>query len=621
MASRLDVLYRSHGKPTSVKQPAILDDPVQKPSEELESLVGLQLTSRGIIDGTCQQSSKELEALQCGSHNDEGLPDPVRSLLAMVEAHHSLLCAHVQEKHFALLKHIDGLTLPSQQSSSGLFDGGSQQDTRHGAKGERLSMLREATQHHGLDKRVLESCAIRLPDSNCNDVGCDDFHSSGAGAELGTDMADHEYEGIRKLRKSGTTLSAASVLTRAVRLGNALIKEAVSESRLDIFVSVLIVANVIVIILQSQWEGYKASVALGREKDFGGQGVEPYFDVCQHAFTGFYILELLIRLRVHKLEYFKKVSNVFDTCLVLFSLVELAIMVPLGTGSSMSFYMLRLVRLCKLVRVLRVVRVMRLVQSLHVLVHSIMSSIPSLVWSMVLLFLLILMSGLFLCQFLADYILEDRNPFETREWVYTYYGGAARATLTMFEATMSGCWPNYSRTLIEDVSPWYALFFVFYIAGVVFAVTRVISAIFLRETMQVASQQADMLVAEMKMDRDKLVAKLRVFFEQMKKSADGMVDREEFEAMLKEPKVRMWFRGLDLHIHEYVSLYNLINTNDLNGTISLDDFVDGVSRLKGQARSVDILSVGMDVRKIKEQVEDIANSLITLDGGKQLRSK
>jgi len=217
--------------------------------------------------------------------------------------------------------------------------------------------------------------------------------------------------------------------------------------------------------------------------------------------------------------------------------------------------------------------------------------------------------------------LEDRNPFETREWVYTYYGGAARATLTMFEATMSGCWPNYSRTLIEDVSPWYALFFVFYIAGVVFAVTRVISAIFLRETMQVASQQADMLVAEMKMDRDKLVAKLRVFFEQMKKSADGMVDREEFEAMLKEPKVRMWFRGLDLHIHEYVSLYNLINTNDLNGTISLDDFVDGVSRLKGQARSVDILSVGMDVRKIKEQVEDIANSLITLDGGKQLRSK
>merc|ERR1719221_872396 len=123
-------------------------------------------------------------------------------------------------------------------------------------------------------------------------------------------------------------------------------------------------------------------------------------------------------------------------------------------------------------------------------------------WSMALLAMIIMISGLLMCQFLRAFILDEREPMATRKWVYEMYGSTARATLTMFEATMSGCWPNYSRTLIEEVSPWFGLFFVVYIAGVVFAVTRVISAIFLRETLQVASQQADMLVAEMKMDRD-----------------------------------------------------------------------------------------------------------------------
>merc|ERR1740129_2198445 len=256
-----------------------------------------------------------------------------------------------------------------------------------------------------------------------------------------------------------------------------------------------------------------------------------------------------------------------------------------------------------LVRVLRVIRVMKLFQSLNILVHAIISSIPSLVWSMLLLMLIVLMSGLFMCQVVADYITDDQNPLDTRNWVYDHYGGASRATLTMFEATMSGCWPNYSRRLIEEVSVWYAVFFVLYIAGVVFAVTRIISAIFLRETLQVASQEADILLAEDKRQREGLMFKLADFFKEADQSGDGMMDRSEFERMLVDPNVRLWFRGLDLHVHEYVSLFNLMDNG--NGYISLEDFLDGVSRLKGQARSLDVLGVVLEIKKIRHQLEEI----------------
>merc|ERR1712032_345313 len=139
---------------------------------------------------------------------------------------------------------------------------------------------------------------------------------------------------------------------------------------------------------------------------------------------------------------------------------------------GMNFTMLRLMRLCKLVRVLRVLRVFKFFSVLRVLISSIVRGMGSLFWSMCVLFLLILLAGVLMSQVLADYILDEKNPLSTREWVFTHYGGSARATLTMFEATMSGCWPNYSRRLIEEVSLAYAVFFFAYISAVGFAVRR-----------------------------------------------------------------------------------------------------------------------------------------------------
>merc|ERR1712032_948180 len=179
---------------------------------------------------------------------------------------------------------------------------------------------------------------------------------------------------------------------------------------------------------------------------------------------------------------------------------------------GMNFTMLRLMRLCKLVRVLRVLRVFKFFSVLRVLISSIVRGMGSLFWSMCVLFLLILLAGVLMSQVLADYILDEKNPLSTREWVFTHYGGSARATLTMFEATMSGCWPNYSRRLVEEVSVSYAVFFVAYISAVVFAVTRIISAIFLKDTLESSKKEADNLIVELRGERMDLMRKLEEFF-------------------------------------------------------------------------------------------------------------
>merc|ERR1712232_821559 len=113
---------------------------------------------------------------------------------------------------------------------------------------------------------------------------------------------------------------------------------------------------------------------------------------------------------------------------------------------------LRFVRLLKAFRALRVVRTVGLFSELRVLLYTIYSSSRSLLTSMMLLGIMMLVYGILMCQFLQDVIRDETADYNLRMWAYKHYGSALRATYTMFELTMSGCWPQYVRVLIEQVS-------------------------------------------------------------------------------------------------------------------------------------------------------------------------
>ena len=50
----------------------------------------------------------------------------------------------------------------------------------------------------------------------------------------------------------------------------------------------------------------------------------------------------------------------------------------------------------------------------------------------------------------------------------------------MFEITHSGSWPAVVRPIVEKVNAWYAVLFLTYITLVVFAVIRIVTALFLK---------------------------------------------------------------------------------------------------------------------------------------------
>lgn len=380
----------------------------------------------------------------------------------------------------------------------------------------------------------------------------------------------------------------------------------------DAFVGAVIICNAVVMTVQYQWQGYLTAVDLGLESGDGWPQAKLIFQIFEHLFAAFFLSELILRVCLNGCWYFMDWWSIFDLLLVVSSVLDLYILQPMGQGGGGNLTFMRFARIMKFVRVFRIVRVMKLFSSLRVLVRTIHSSSRALVWSMLLLGILISIYGMLMCQLLTDWLRDEKNDKQAREWVFKHYGSSTRAIYTVFEATLSGCWPNYARPLL-DISDWYAILYVLYVTVVVFAVIRIITALFLKDTFQNAYEDADMMINEQLKKKTAYLEKLAQAFEAMDESGDGHITLDEFENMLENPSVKAYLGVLDLEVNESRTLFHLLDDGD--GEITYAEFLSGVCRLKGQAKAVDLIVLQRDVTHLVDEIALLRNEISGLYEG------
>jgi len=369
---------------------------------------------------------------------------------------------------------------------------------------------------------------------------------------------------------------------------------------LDLIIGCVILVNVVITIVQLELRGRILAADLGVEE--GAQIYhEHFFFVAEHIFNAIYIIELTIRVCTQRRRYLDDFSNAFDVLLVVVSSLDLYVV-----GVTANLRILRSFRLMKTVRTLRTARFLKLIRGLRTLVKTIISGLCALGWSLVLLGLVIVVCGLAICQLVQTELTNPAYDLELQAWMWRYYGSAGRASYTMFEILFAGSWPTMVRPLFEGVSWWYCSFFVVYVTFVVFAMKTIISALFLKDTLSAASQDLEEVLAEATKKKAAYMSKLRNFFEEADTSGDGSLSQEEFEAIIANPKVKQWLNVLELEVSESSRLFRLLAEG---GEVTVDQFMHGVARLKGQSRSVDTVSIMRDVWKLQEQTQEILQML------------
>ncbi|CAE7875696.1 Cacna1i [Symbiodinium microadriaticum] len=329
------------------------------------------------------------------------------------------------------------------------------------------------------------------------------------------------------------------------------------------------------------------------------------------AFTVFFTMDVVIRVSVLKLKFWKVCLNYVDVAVTVASLFELTSRVFLLPVNPVLF---RLLRIFKLARALRMVTMTSVLSSLQLLIKCLMASIDMLFWTFCLLTFLQCVAGMIVSTLCRDFIENPEFLLATREEVYRYYGSFTRTFLTMFEILFAN-WAPPCRVLVDNVSEWFSLFFLVYRCIIGFAVLNVVNAVFVQQTMKTASFDEELAFKQKERDVITYTNKVRRLFQTMDETGDGTLNFEEFSKLVTSPKLKFWMSQLELDYHDLLSLFEFLDNGD--GEITLSEFIEGATRLRGQAKALDVWRLET---KVELLFEDILGRLNNPENGSAVQA-
>jgi hypothetical protein len=316
------------------------------------------------------------------------------------------------------------------------------------------------------------------------------------------------------------------------------------------------------------------------------------FEVFDWIMGILFVAEALVKIGCFGYKYLLEAWNYIDM------LVVLAFLIDKVASSVMPVrkQTIQLLRLFRLVRLVRLIRTLEGLDVLYIMTTAIRGMNKILVWAVVLLTIMLMTCALFLTQSLHAFYfsqgsLDSLTPaqLDVRRRLYEYFGTFTRCLLSMFELTLAN-WPPVTRLLAEELTEWFMLICIVHKLTIGFAVIGVINGVIMQETFKVAATDDTLMVRQKRRAGEMMRKKMSALFEALDHSQDGALTFDEFEIITHVPEVKTWLASMEVETDDLHVLFNLID-DDNNGSISIDELVSRVPRIKGAARSVDLLAL------------------------------
>lgn len=338
-----------------------------------------------------------------------------------------------------------------------------------------------------------------------------------------------------------------------------------------------------VIVLNAICIGIRTHMRLGEVMRGQGNSAASW-NVVENCFTGFFAVELVLRLLVDGKEFCIGEDwkwNLFDSFLVTQSFMDL--LATKGTGLNLSFA--RLLRILRFARILRLIRVMRFFQSFRIMVYSILCSMVSLLWVLMLLFFIIYFFAVFFLHGITDDY--SKTGLGTQDLLQQYFGSLPEAVLSLFAAICGGAdWLDIMKPL-RDIGAIFPLGFVLYVFFMIFGVMNVVVALFVDQAWEVSQRDRDATIARELSKQREYAANIARFFYEADTDKSGLLSWEEFQAHLDDDRVKAYFSTLELDVSQARALFTLFDVDETN-EVGIEEFIGGCMRLKGLAKSVDV---------------------------------
>eukprot|EP00930_Biecheleria_cincta_P004603 TRINITY_DN105519_c0_g1_i1.p1 TRINITY_DN105519_c0_g1~~TRINITY_DN105519_c0_g1_i1.p1 ORF type:complete len:598 (-),score=89.61 TRINITY_DN105519_c0_g1_i1:86-1831(-) len=353
-----------------------------------------------------------------------------------------------------------------------------------------------------------------------------------------------------------------------------------------------------------------SSIVVGLEVEFSTASNSIVFDALGNFFMVCFSLELILRACARGHLFIigsDKIWNFFDSFCVASSYIEIILSLLATPNADAS--LMTLIRTMRVVRIARIVRVIRFLSKLRMMVFTLLGALKMLGWALILLVMIMYMFAVSFTEaskpFLAD---VDGSLTESQQKLRKHFRSLPRSMLTLFESIIGGVsWGEPLQGLAE-INVIYVAMFLFYICLMILAMLNVLTGLCCEYAIENADSDRDDAIRAQLRDRKKWLGNFRAMFQAIDMDNSGVVSAEELNEILMDEEFQAYLAHLNITVDEAHDLLVLFD-KDGDGAVSVDEFIQGCMRVKGQAKAVDVVRVMYEVRGMSKEISEIHGML------------
>lgn len=349
--------------------------------------------------------------------------------------------------------------------------------------------------------------------------------------------------------------------------------------KFDIVMCSIILVNVMVI-------GLEMDLA----EDKKGYDRAPVWICLEWLFALIFMGEVAIKVHYMRMEWFHKdIWSFLCLGIAVMAFVDIAILSPLKVNGLRMF---SLARIINLLRLKRIIEQWKALKELKAVMKGMMHTLASMGWAVGVLVLIIYVFSIWTTTLIGyqDHFTDMIRL--TNGWsADDYFGGVGRSMWTLVQVLTRDSWSSgLVRQVLEGA--WYMMvFFAVFMFLTTYGVMNLIISVIVEQTLSTQSKNEGRMKASEEKEKEQENEVLREIYLLSDIYAHGDLGLPIFEQACKEDaEVRWRMRQLELPFEDVKRLFQVMD-GDGTRSLNMKEFMEGCSKLKGTARSKELMAL------------------------------
>lgn len=231
-------------------------------------------------------------------------------------------------------------------------------------------------------------------------------------------------------------------------------------------------------------------------------------------------------------------------------------------------------------------------------------------WVSTMLFTIIFLCSIFL-TLMVGHNDEQYDPYYVTSggWDHEiYFKTVWRSFVSLLQVVTLESWSEGIARHVMEEQPWMVAFFIVFIFFTTFGLLNIIVGVIVEHAVLTSNHIQLKLKQKKEHDRQMVFSQLREIFEGADVDDSGSLTIEEVQDALNKPEIYNKLKMIDFPVDDPRQIFMLLDFDD-TGELTIEEFITGCVRMKGTAKSKDLLVAQVAVDVMRKHYDNFEHEL------------